>query len=593
MLVGCVPLCIPPRKKSLICRASRAQYRPSGCPQLRAFCVLAAIVRLAADAESPRSAVYVCLMRHQPARFGLRVRRCIAPLAGAAAALVLAGCGAPPAASVGWPNWGNSALNTHSSSLRRINTANVSSLQLVWRRSQGANLVGWETFPVVIGRTMYYTTNTDEVDAVDAVTGKLRWSYVPRVNLFAGPLSTSTPVSRGVAVGGGRVYDLTYDDQLLAMKASTGRLLWRVPVASAADGETEDSPGVYWDGEVIVGGPAGSSGQAGFVAAFDASTGRRLWRTSMVPVRSRRSADSSGQSSYGGADVWMPPVVDPASGTVYVGTGNPTPAFSGVRARGCDRWADATVALNARTGAFRWGHTEFCNDSWDYDTDQSPMIFDLRAGSQRIRVIGDGSKAGFYSVMRASTGASISRSPMLTRFSRPHKDPTRAGVDVCPGNFGGLEYGPPAYSASSGRLYVGVVDMCMRFKAARGRAAKSGLGGTAIPLGRSTGSVVALDPATGAVGWRRALPKPAPGGVLSTAGGLVFVGDDDGSLYALSAASGHVLWRRRIGLRFGSAPIAYEVDGREYLAVVAGGSQLPADGGAPAGGRIVVFALPR
>jgi len=398
------------------------------------------------------------------------------------------------------------------------------------------------------------------------------------------------PVNRGVAVGAGRVYAITYDDQLLALDARTGRRLWDVRVNDPGQGYVENSPPAYWRGELILGGPAGDSRLGGFVAAFDARTGRRQWRTHTAPA--------AGPRQHGGADVWMPPVVDPSAGTVYAATGNPTPAFNAAGRPGCNRWSDATIALDARTGRLKWGHTEVCNDSWDYDTDQAPALFDVRLDGRTVQAVGDGSKAGFYTTLNRRTGALIARSPELTRYSQPHLVPTRAGSVVCPGIYGGLEYGPAAYSPRTGDAYVTGIDMCMRYRLfssaaiRRLAAGAGGLGGTATPVGPATGVIVSVDPATGTVLWRDPLPRPAAGGTLATAGGLVFAGDDDGSLYAFDAGTGRVLWRRDLGLRFGSAPIAYQVNGTEFIAVAAGGSSLRGDG-APGGGELYVFSLPR
>ncbi|HSZ04927.1 MAG TPA: PQQ-binding-like beta-propeller repeat protein [Solirubrobacteraceae bacterium] len=538
-------------------------------------------------------------LAHRLRRLAAEPARLVSLSLGLTVAIACTGCGGarPSQANVDWPSWGNTAENTHFATLSQVNTTDVGRLRLSWTRPEGFGQFEWETFPVVVGTTMYYTTDTDEVLAVDARTGRLRWSYVPEVDFLLGPQGVdAVPVSRGVTVGGGRVYELTADDQLIALSSGGGKRLWDVRVADPDAGYSENSPGTYWDGEIIIGGPAGDAGLRGFVAAYAASSGRQLWRTYVIPPRGQGWL--AGGGAHGGGDVWMPPTVDAASATVYVATGDPTPAFSNAQRKGCDRWSDATVALDARTGALEWGHSELCEDSWDYDTDQSPTLFDVHVNGRTVRALGDGNKSGFYSILDARSGSLLARSPELTRYSRPHRRPSRAGAIVCPGIFGGLEYGPPAYSPLSQSVYLPGTDMCMRYTVdsasaiERHRSGEPDLDGAAIQVGPATGVIAAVDASTGHVAWSRPLPRPATGGALATAGGLVFVGDDDGYLYALDARSGAILWRAHLGLRIGSAPIAYELAGVEYIAIAAGGSQLSVPGDAPPGeGRMFVFRL--
>ncbi len=533
--------------------------------------------------------------------------RLAALLAGSALLVAfLAGCGgggstsSPHHASprnVDWPRIGNTAENTHFAAVYQVDRGNVSGLRVAWSRPAGGGLSAWETFPIVVGRTMYYDNGTDQVFAVDAATGKLRWTYSPPVDFLAGPqIATSEPVSRGVTYGAGKIFLTTADDQLIALDAHTGKPRWKTQVVDPSLGNTMNSPGTFWRGELLVGGPAGDAGLRGFVAAYDAQTGKQLWRTHMVPAPGKGWNRAGG--THGGGDVWMPPVVLPASGTAYVSTGNPTPGFTNAERPGCNRSADATVALDAKTGRVEWAHTEVCNDSWDYDTVQSPTIIDLGQGGKGILAVGAASKSGYYSTLDARSGHLIARSPYITRYSRPHRVPTAAGTVVCPGIFGGIEYGPAAFSPESGSLFVAGNQMCQRYKLdprteMEGRApGQNDLAGSVEQVGPATGVLAALDPATGKIRWRIGLPRPSIGGVLATAGGLVLVGDDDGYLYALDERSGKTLWRYDLKRRVGSAPIAYEIDGVEYIAIAAGGSLVEARGTVPdRPARLFVFRL--
>ena len=399
--------------------------------------------------------------------------------------------------------------------------------------------------------------------------------------------------------GAGRIYELTYDDQLIALDARTGKQLWDVRVANAAAGYASNSPGTYWNGEVIVGGPAGDAGLRGYVAAYNARNGHRLWRTYTIPRRGEKWLPASG--AHGGGDVWMMPTVDPHTGTVYVSTGNPFPAFYNGERRGCDPMVDATVALNARTGAVKWFHSEVCEDSSGTPIPTRPPCSSKQMwGAAPCPAVGDASKSGFYSILNAADGQLIARSPYITRYSNPHLIPSTGGTVVCPGIYGGIEYGPTSYSASAHSLYVAGNDQCMRFKLnplseiQNHKPGTDDLEGKTEQVGPATGVIVALDSSTAQIKWQTALPKPAIGGTLATAGGLVFVGDDDGYLYALDARTGRKLWRFHLGMRVGSAPVAYQIAGVEYIAIAAGGSQSMAKGEpGPRPGKMFVFRLGR
>lgn len=510
---------------------------------------------------------------------------------GCVALLAACGTSAPrpgrpaPVPDAGWPVFGGTADNTRYSALGQISAPDVGGLRVAWSRAEGFGQSTWEAFPVVVGDTMYLTTSTDTVWALNAATGALRWSYAPRVDFFrSAPGSGATfPANRGVAVTDGRVYELTFDCRLLALDARTGRLLWQVQVADPGQGYYETTAPTVWDGIVYAGSSGGDSGVRGFIAAYSATTGRELWRRYTVPAPGHGWVPAGGH--HGGGAVWMPPVVDQATGILYAGTGNPSPDFAGGQRPGADPDTDGVLALRASTGAVAWFTSLAGHDVSDYDA-ASPVVL-LRDA----HAVGEAGKSGLFYLLDAATG-------------RPLRRPVRfvttgsAGTVSCPGELGGSNYSPVAYDPETHSVYVSGIDYCGTYHrdgpsaAASHQAGMPDLGGDVTPAqATASGTFTAINIGTGLVRWQRAMPAPMLGGATAV-GGLVFAGSVNGVLYAFDAAAGQIRWQRDLGAGFGSAPVVYAVAGREYLAVVSGGAAIAAINQlGPVGGRLYVFAL--
>lgn len=476
-----------------------------------------------------------------------------------------------------WPLFGYDAAGTRYSPLSQINTSTVQGLRVAWTRDEGFGQVTWESFPVVVGRRMYVTTSTNEVWALDAASGAVVWKYLPRVDfLFSVGLGGVTvPTNRGVAVANGRVYELTFDCHLIALDAFRGKLLWQVRVADPRLGYYETAAPTVWRGLVFVGSSGGDSGARGFVAAYDGSSGARVWRRWTVPAPGHGWVPKSGH--HGGGAVWMPPTVDPASGILYFTTGNPSPDFDGSLRPGSNLHTDGVMAVRARTGAMLWFTPLLRHDVWDYDPASPVVLFDVRRRGGTTRALGEASKSGYYYILDATTGRMLFAP--LPFIKEQHSPPTRRGVLECPGELGGSQYSPVAYSPLMHAAYVSGIEDCTVIKLASPTAARRhqrgqpDLGGTVLSGRRgASGTFTAVDVERGRPLWRRALPAPMIGGATATAGNLVFAGATNGVLYAFDAASGHTRWQRRLGASFGSAPVAYQVEGREYLAIVTGGA---------------------
>lgn len=495
-------------------------------------------------------------------------------------------------ASVDWPHFGNTSDNTRFSPLTQINASNVRKLGVAWTMAEGPQLSGFENDPVVINGVLYMTTNLDQVRAVNAATGALIWQYTPKVNFYQAIAAGGggVPANRGVEVANNTVYLLTFDDQLIALQASTGEKIWSTSVADATLGYSEDSPPTYWRGLLFVGSAGAEGGLRGFVAAYDAKTGKERWRFYTVPAPGH--GWNPAQGNHGGGTVWMPPTIDSTTGILYFGTGNPSPDFVNTMRPGCDPWVDATVALDARTGKFRWGHSNFCPDVWDKDTSQPAILFNMHKNGKTIRALGQGSKGGYYWIFDANTGAVLAKSASIAPQT-PHRPyPNAHGVKVCPGE-AGINFGPASYSPLARAFFTGGISSCAFIQTIPvGANASHRLGaldtGGNYQLVSYGGTMTAIDATTGKFRWHVKFPDQLVAGTMATAGNLVFAGDDGGHFYGFDARSGKILWRADLALALGGAPIAYAVKGTEYIAVAAGGTGVSNGNG---GGTLVVFKL--
>jgi PQQ-dependent dehydrogenase (methanol/ethanol family) len=495
--------------------------------------------------------------------------------------LATSGSAAAAGANVDWPNWGNNYENTHYANIDQINASNVSKLGVAFTLSAGPDQSDWETDPVEVSGVLYYSSPTDQVFAVNATNGKKIWSYTPKVNFFLAIAGGGggSPASRGVTVADGKVFDLTFDDQLIALQQATGEKLWSAPVANAQAGVSESSPGTYWNGEYIVGSAESDAGVRGAVQAVNANTGALLWRTYLVPGPGHGWVPKLGD--HGGADVWMPPTVDTKTGQVFVGTGNPSPDFDVKVRPGCDPDSDATVAMNAKTGKIDWVHEEVCNDDWDYDSHQAPSVYTIKQGGKTVNVVGAGNKSGFYSIINEATGKLIAKSPYLSAYTMPHPDATVKGVKVCPGALGGIEYSPPSVDTQTSDVYLQTLNECDIYsvqsqqETAAHQTGQADFGGSFAPApGVPSGSMTAINDATGKIVWKDDLANEAEGGTVSTSGGIVLFGDGsvfyptkNDWLYAVSAKTGKVLLKANLGVPIAASPMTYEVNGTQYIAL--------------------------
>jgi PQQ-dependent dehydrogenase (methanol/ethanol family) len=527
------------------------------------------------------------------------LRTAVVALAATVAPLLLLGCGGtsptalsyhPPAYS-DWPYFGRDRDNTRFAPQTQIDTSNVSHLGIAWGESLGAEQFLMESFPVVVGGTIYVTTSTDEVQSINAVTGHVNWIYTPAVDFSnsTGVGGYGVTVNRGVAVDDGKVFVLTFDDHLQAVSQSTGEELWSSSVVSDTTGAYETMAPTVYDGLVIVGDSGSEDGVRGLVAAYNENTGKQVWRFYTVPKAGTGWVPKEG----GGGTVYMPPTVDTNTGVVYVGTGNPAPAIVGTKRPGPDLYTDSILALQATTGRLVWYHQEVKHDLWDYDAESPPVLFDTKIKGKTVEAVAEAGKSGYLFILNARTGADLF--PRVAFVREDHTTPTSEGTLECPGAVGGSQYAPLAFDPEAGAVYVSGLNLCQVLTVTtKVVGGEKEFGGDRVTPSseKPSGTFTAVNVTNGKVLWAHNMPTPMIGGATATAGGIVFTGDQHGILYAFDAKTGKTLWTGDLGLAFGSAPVVYTVAGQEYVLAAIGGSALTASSKlGPIGAKLVALKL--
>ena len=516
----------------------------------------------------------------------------------AAAGAILAGCApmgrtgsaAPGAASApmgvaDWPSYNGSLASQRYSAVSALDPGNVSALKQVCAYDLGANDLSFQTGPVVVGRTLYGTSERDTF-AIDAMTCSEKWRVREQLP------ETFLKVNRGVAFLDGRVYRGLNDGNVVAYDAATGRRLWATRIADPKNGESLPAAPIAWNGIVFLG-VAGGDNYAvkGRVHGIDAATGRILWQTYTVPREEDRGSPGSQMASIavptwgnpanvpiGGGGTWSSYTLDADRGLLYVPAGNPAPDFVRSLRPGANLFANSILVLDARTGAYRTHYSVVPHDFHDWDVSATPTLLTTRGG-QRLMAIA--AKDGQLHVYDLASARKLHEVATTTRENTT-APLTREGTRFCPGSQGGSEWNGAAYSPQTNLIYAGTVDWCTTVqtadpaKLASMKPGESWAGtpdgsfGKMDPKERWAGWVTATDADSGAVRWRFKADAPVLAAVTPTAGGVVFTADMDANAYALDAATGRQLWRAKLAGVAGGGVVTYAVDGQQYVAFAAG-----------------------
>jgi quinohemoprotein ethanol dehydrogenase len=549
-----------------------------------------------------------------------------------AALIALAACGksASPPATEGvtdamiaaapegeWLTYGGDYAEQRFSPLTQISDANVGQLGLAWSHDL-ETARGQEATPLVHDGVLYVSTAWSLVKAFDARTGALLWSYDPKVPRETLVRVCCDAVNRGVALYGDKVYVAALDGRLIALEQKTGKVVFeKTVVPNQVDYAITGAPRIA-KGKVLIGSAGAEYKARGYLAAYDWQTGEELWKFHTVPGNPADGFENEAMEKAaktwagkwwelgGGGTVWDSITYDPATNLVYFGTGNAEPWNPAANGReGDSLYTSSIVAVNADTGEYAWHFQETPEDRWDFDSDAQITVADLTIDGKQRHVVMHAPKNGYFYVLDAKTGEFISAKPFAVqnwttgidpKTGRPAINPealyekTGKPFVSLPGALGAHSWQPMSFSPKTGLMYIPANEAAQPYMAAKdwkpsgiGMQLGVDMGSVAMPAdpkaradarAATTGSLLAWDPVTQSARWTVNYPGPWNGGVLSTAGNLVFQGTASAEFRAYAADNGKQLWSFPTQSGVVAAPMTYTIDGEQYVAVLVGWGSL-------------------
>ncbi|HXA76378.1 MAG TPA: PQQ-dependent dehydrogenase, methanol/ethanol family [Candidatus Acidoferrales bacterium] len=481
-----------------------------------------------------------------------------------------------------WLMYGGDYKSQRYSRLTQINRENVHSLKAAWMYQPNHPLQPFESSPVVVDGMMYVTEPLSTVTALDARLGTKIWTWsahLPDKILTVGVHRSN----RGVAILDNTLYMETLDAHLVALDAKTGAVRWTVHVDENDRGYAMTGAPRVLNGKVIVGVSGGDVGIRGFVDAYDAKTGKRIWRVWTIPSPGEPGSETWGKdmSGTGGGGTWGTGSYDPELNLLYWTTGNPAPDYNGSDRVGDNLYSDSVLAIDPDAGKLKWYFQFTPHDTHDWDAIQVPLLFDNTVDGKPRKFLALANRNGFYYVLDRVTGEFVAGVPFVTEtwakgldkkgrpILLPNTEPTAEGNLVYPDGHGGTNWNSPSYSPQTKLFYVSAREIGAYTVAGKPKVDFPGFGGggrNALSGDDSYGAIRALDVMTGKLKWQYKMLSPAETSTLATAGDLVFAVTDEGNFFALDAASGKLLWEFTVGgANAESNLITYEVGGKQYV----------------------------
>ena len=481
-----------------------------------------------------------------------------------------------------WMTYSGDYSGKRFSTLDQINTRNAHSLTAKWVYQLGST-GKLETSPLEVDGILYATGQDDRAFALDARTGRPIWMYQRQLPGDIRPCCGR--VNRGLAILGDKVFMGTLDAHVIALDAKTGAVIWDVATADYRTGHSFTVAPLAVKNLIIIGVSGGEYGVRGFIDAYDAATGQRKWRFYTVPGPGEPGHDTWEGDSWkvGGAPAWNTGTYDPATNLLFWPTGNPAPSNRGAGRAGDNLYSNSLLALDPETGKLKWYFQFTKHDEHDWDATQVPVLIDV--GDKHL--VEQANRNGFFYILDRTTGKLISAQPYGKQTWSDARDnegrpiankqasPTLEGHTVCPGALGTTNFLAPTYSPQTQTFYVTARDQCDIFSTAPQpyEPGHAFYGSAYFPSEEAEpylGFLKAIDPATGEIKGTFQHTSPTWSGLLSTAGGLVFSGDAEGNFIAFDASSLKPLWHFQMGGAVYAPPVAFGIDGKEFIAIAAG-----------------------
>jgi PQQ-dependent dehydrogenase (methanol/ethanol family) len=564
------------------------------------------------------------------------------------AAAQRAPAGAPPkftaqqltaAPTSGWITNGGNLYNQRYSPLARINKDNVARLKPAWRThlngSGTESKYSGQAQPIVYDGVIYVPTGANDVFALNADDGKILWTYEAHLDPNITVICCGW-LSRGVAIGEGKVFSGQLDGKLVALDHATGKVVWSVQAETNADGFSITGAPLYYDGLVITGFAGGDRAARGRVKAYDARDGKLVWTFYTIPGPGEVGHDTwpsyNDTWKYGGAAVWQTPAVDPELGLVYFSTGNPGPDLIGSVRPGDNLFSVSMVAVEAKTGKYRWHFQQVHHDLWDYDSPNPVVLFDATIDGRLRKGIVEIGKTGYVYILDRETGEPLIGIdevpvPQEPRQATAATQPIPRGdevipheIDIEPEGFklinkgriftpfwdepvvvkplatGGVNWPPSSYDPTTNLFYVCATDGAAAYSTKEGgvewaipKPGERYFGGeyTRSQVPRR-GVIAAVDMRTNKLAWQQQWGEMCYAGSTVTGGGLLFLGRNDGRLTAHDKSNGALLWEYQTEAGIHAAVSTFERNGQQYVVALSAGSFFP---GTPRGDSVYLFSL--